>query len=300
MKPELTRNKSMLWLAGLAMLVLANWAQAKPTSCSLSASGVSTAYGTLLPNVTAGSLNVTCSGTAGDTVTFYVTGVGTNTPLTRAVSGANAIIYQLYQDSGCSKPWGNTSISNEITSPTVTVPSNNTIPFYVCIAANQTGLTAGTYTDTINLAFDKTNSTGSNTNPATFNSSATAPVSIVAPATCSLSTLQTSMAFNYTSFGAAANASSTFQINCNSGWPYTLSLDTCPCTGYTGSFASPTGTYTNTATNLTYSLTLPAPSPGTGGIQTYTITGNMPAGQGGNCAASTCSVTDTHTLTITY
>jgi len=52
---------------------------------------------------------------------------------------------------------------------------------------------------------------------------------------------------------------------------------------------------------LNYTLTLPAPVAGTGADQTYSIGGNMVAGQSGTCAGpGTCSGTDVRTLTITY
>lgn len=109
--------------------------------------------------------------------------------------------------------------------------------------------------------------------------------------------------FAYTSSqGAAAAAAGTlaFTVTCTNGVPYTLALD-AGGTGYTGTFTSPTGSYTNTASTLNYTLTLPTPSAGTGASQPYTLSGNMPANQAGKCTVlGGCTFTDAHTMTVTF
>jgi spore coat protein U-like protein len=297
-----------LWLVAVAMLVLATCAQARVT-CTPSSSGVSTAYGSAL-NVVAATFTVTCtkSNTQAPTVTFQVgANYGANPAGTqnRARLGAtgNYLNYRLYLDSGCATQWQNTATTNRIPNPaevftmaSTTNTQSFTFSFYACIPANQTVPAAGTYTDsTITMTITGSVSIGLSTfNTGTF------AVSITAPSTCSLTSAPGTMTFNYTSFStSAALASTTFTATCTNLLPYTLSLD-AGGTGYTGSFTSPTGTYTNTATNLTYTLTLPTPSLGTGAAQAYTITGTMAATQGGKCGSATCSVTDVHTLTVTY
>lgn len=120
---------------------------------------------------------------------------------------------------------------------------------------------------------------------------------------CTANTAGLAPVFNYTSGGAAATfaTAQSFTVTCTNGVPYTLSLD-AGGTGYTGSYAAPTGTYTNTASTLVYSLSLPATTTGTGsGIaQTWALTGNMVAGQNGTSTGALVPFTDTHTVTITY
>lgn len=120
---------------------------------------------------------------------------------------------------------------------------------------------------------------------------------------CTVNTAGLAPIFNYTSGQGAAAAFATAQsytVTCTSGVPYTMSLD-AGGTGYTGAFTAPTGTYTNTASGLIYSLTLPAAAAGTGAAQTYALTGSMAAGQAGTCATlGGCAFVDSHTLTITY
>ena len=56
-----------------------------------------------------------------------------------------------------------------------------------------------------------------------------------------------------------------------------------------------------TLIGLNYTLALSTPSSvGTGSQQTHSITGNMAAGQAGNCATGTCSASQARTLTIPY
>jgi len=110
-------------------------------------------------------------------------------------------------------------------------------------------------------------------------------------------------AFTYVSGqAAAAPAAGTlgYTVTCTSGVPYTMSLD-AGGTGYTGAWAAPTGTYTNTASTLIYTLTLPAAVAGTGAAQAYTLSGSMAGLQAGKCTTlGGCTFTDTHTLTVAF
>jgi len=109
--------------------------------------------------------------------------------------------------------------------------------------------------------------------------------------------------FTYISGQAgAATAAGTlaYTVTCTNGVPYTMALD-AGGTGYTGAWATPTGTYTNTASALIYTLTLPAAIAGTGAAPSYTLSGNMAALQAGPCTSvGGCTFTDTHTLTVTF
>ena len=116
---------------------------------------------------------------------------------------------------------------------------------------------------------------------------------------CTVTTTALTPTFTYTSnqvLPAAAAGGLTYDVTCTKGVPYTMALDTVG-TGWT--FAA--GTYTNTASTLNYSLTLPAAIAGTGALQTYTISGSMPGAQAGTCTTlGGCSFVDPHVLTVTF
>jgi spore coat protein U-like protein len=303
---------SMLWLAALALLTFANGAQAAITCTISSPGGFSTAYGSL-SSTTATNVTVTCTRNNGGpnvatrTASYQLAASLSAQQLAgqrraRLGATANYLNYNLTSDLGCTTLW---QVTGYLPTALYTTPplakgasDKHIFNFWGCVPANQTVPAAGTYTDTYNITFVNNTVSGG---PGNFSNAGGAgqTVNIFAPASCSFPSFSGSMVFNYTSFGAAAAASITFATTCNTGLPYTFSLD-AGGTGYTGSFASPTGTYTNTATNLSYTLTLPAPVTGTGVAQTYTITGAMAAGQSGTCAGATCSVTDIHVLTISY
>ncbi|HET6265364.1 MAG TPA: spore coat protein U domain-containing protein [Usitatibacter sp.] len=111
-------------------------------------------------------------------------------------------------------------------------------------------------------------------------------VTVNLTSSCSLTSAPTDVAFTYTSFGPAAVATpSSFTVKCTNLRPYTMALDAAA----------------GTVIGLAYTLALPtAASTGTGVDQTFSITGNMIAGQSGNCAGASCAGTDVRTLTITY
>lgn len=110
---------------------------------------------------------------------------------------------------------------------------------------------------------------------------------------CVVSTGNADMVFNYTSFGAVINPSTTLQIKCTNTLPYTLAL-------------SSTNTVAGTTTVLGLAYTLAMTGTGTTGGGTgvnkpVVITGTMAAGQSGTCGTTAiCSATETHTLTVTY
>jgi hypothetical protein len=90
---------------------------------------------------------------------------------------------------------------------------------------------------------------------------------------------------NYTSLGAAANASSAFDVTCTNLLPYTMATDVAG----------------GTVIGLNYTLaTNAAGGTGNGVAQGYTVDAGITAGQSGDCALGTCSSTTVHTLTVTY
>jgi len=154
-----------------------------------------------------------------------------------------------------------------------------TTNYWGCITAGQAGRPAGIYTDSVPMVvyLNDTNTAISAPNPL--------QVIINQNASCAISSPPGTITFNYSSFGAALNPTTTFQTNCTNGLPYTLSLDST----------------TGTLLGLNYSLALSVTSStGTGFNQGFTITGTMAAGQPGSCASGSCTDTRTHTLTISY
>jgi spore coat protein U-like protein len=276
--------------AAFAMLLACAGATAHAAiTCTFSSAGWATAYvpANAAANITQASVTVTCqrnAGGDGTTATFtiannngsHATGQQNRAQLT----AANRINYDLYQDSGCATAWANAAanrISGSITGLAGFVPMSTTISYWGCVPGSQTGLAAGTYTDTVTMTLRY----GGATNP-----TATFPVSIVNPASCSISTPPGTVAFTYSAFeAAAANASTTFQATCTNLLPYTMALDAT----------------TGVIAGLQYSLAISSPGgTGTGVAQQYTITGTMPAGQAGTCGTASCATTQARTLTITY
>ena len=272
-------------LALLAATLAATAAQAAIT-CSIASGGFAAAYDPANPstNVTQTFFTVTCTrGLASDPTSvsysvlvdngLYATGVNN-----RAAYLTNRIRYDVYRDSGCSSKWkGSTAITGTISfvgTGTVTQQGN----YWGCIQAAQTGLAAGTYTDsvTMTLSYGPTPQLTAVTS---------AGVAIGTPATCSVTTPPGNIVFNYVALGAAVNASTTFGVTCTFALSYTMALDVTAAT----------------LVGLNYTLALPAPSSvGTGAAQTFSINGAMAAGQAGTCAAGTCSGSRVHSVTITY
>ncbi len=283
MKPSSALLKAVLWPLTLAMLAFVNSAHARIT-CTVSSLGFSTAYGSAL-NVTASSFTVTCSHLTGggSQATYQVAannGLHASGTQRRAASGANFLNYNLTSDAGCLTPWQGTAYipATPYTTPVLALGASDikTYTFYGCVPAGQTVPAAGTYTDTVTMSFIPG---GPNFTGGTF------PVSITAPATCSLTPPPGNITFASTSFGAAAAASTAFATTCTKLLPYTMALDAT----------------SGTIVGVTYTLALSAATAvGTGVTQSFTINGSIAAGQSGTCTASTCSGTQTRTLTITY
>lgn len=292
MKPQTIRLKSILLpksflgLATLAMLAFAGCAHAK-VSCTISSLGFTTAYGSLL-NITASNFTVTCTANAaGGTVTYQVAannGINFLGAQNRALNVGSFLNYNLASDPGCATAWKGTTYI-PATPYTITFAGVGTdiktYSYYGCVPAGQPAGPTGIYIDTVTMSYVGGALPGGYTFP-----NSTFPVSITAPATCSITTPPGNITFIYTAFSAAAVlASTTFSTTCNSLLPYTMALDTT----------------SGTIVGVNYTLALSAAGgTGTGLAQTYTINGTVAAGQAGTCAAATCAGAQTHSLTITY
>jgi len=296
------KPKYLQWLGIIALLTYVNCAQAL-IICSVSSPGFASGYVPLniTTSITSSTFDVTCSrdnfgGPPNATVQYNMSVNNGMNPLgtqNRAVRAGNFLNYHLATDTACATRWsGATTIPSTVIS--FLLPKNtivtNTYTFYGCILPGLATLpTEGAYTDTVTMTFTPGKATGAST----F-TGGTIPVTIVAPATCIITTPPANVAFSYTAFSpAAVLANSTIGVRCTTFLAYTITLDAA----------------INVLTGLNYSLALnttsaggtnPLSSVGTGVVQTFFINGTMAPGQAGTCASATCSGTQTRTLTITY
>lgn len=253
-------------------------------NCAISSGGVMAAYSpTAAGNtVVQTSFTITCTRALSDgaTMSYSVAADnGTHAQGThnRAAFGSSLLSYDLYKDSACGTQWrGPQSIPGSLAFGGSTAAST-TVAFYGCIPAGQ-NVAAGTYTDSVGMTLTYGSSPQST-------ATGTIGVSISTPASCSLTAAPGDVVMNYSSFGAAANGSTTFGVTCSTYLPYTMALDAAG----------------GTVLGLNYTVALSAASAtGSGAQQSYTITGNIAPGQSGTCASGTCSASDPRVLTITY
>jgi spore coat protein U-like protein len=272
------------WACALCALVLPALSEAAYT-CSISSGGFVTAYSPSSPSATIvqTSFTVTCSRSLSDASTMSFTvaadngtySLGTNN---RAAFGSSFIRYDVYKDGACGTQWKGSNTFTGTFNFGGSTSASTTVTYWGCIGAAQTGLAAGTYTDTVTMTLSY-GPTPQSTSTGAFS------VAIATPATCSLTAAPGNVVFTYASFGSAAAASATFGVTCTNYFPYTMALDAT----------------SGTLLGVNYTLALSASSAtGSGAQQTHTISGNIAAGQSGTCATGTCSATQPRTLTITY
>ena len=270
------------WL--MAFALLAPGLASAAYSCTISSGGFSSIYVASSPTTTIvqTSYTITCTRALSDATTMTYTvaadnGANSQGTHNRAVLGASRLAYDLFKDSACGTQWRGPQTINGTLNFAGSTSASVTTQFWGCITASQTGLPAGTYTDSVNLTLTYGN----------LNSTATTAfgVSIVTNAVCNLTNAPTDIVFNYVAFGATVNASTSFGVTCTNSLPYTMALDAT----------------SGTVLGLSYTLALAASSgTGTGTLQTYAINGSIAAGQPGTCAAGSCAASQPRTLTITY
>jgi spore coat protein U-like protein len=278
----MSRLRTLLALVTLGMLPACVHAA---ITCGITSPGFATAYDPTAAgtNITQTYFTVTCTrGATSDptSVSYSVkvdNGLQPSGQRNRAAFGANRISYDLYKDAACGTQWkGNSAITGTITfSGTGTVSSQGN--YWGCAPASQTGLAAGTYTDTVTM----TMTYGSPQSTAT----GTLGVTISTPPICTISAAPGNVVFNYVSLGSAKAASTTYGVTCTLALPYTMALDAT----------------SGTILGLAYTLSLSqSSSTGTGAQQTFSVNGNMAGGQAGTCATATCSGSQARTITVTY
>ena len=253
-------------------------------NCSISSGGVGVAYSPSAPSTTIvqSSFTITCTRALSDasTMSWSVSADnGTHAQGThnRAGFGSSLLAYDLFKDSACASQWrGPQTIGGSLAFGGGTSAST-TVNFWACITSGQ-NVAAGTYTDSVNMSLTYGSSPQSS-------AGGRISVAISTPASCSLSTPPGSVVFNYVGFGAAANASTTYGVTCSNYLPYTMALDAT----------------SGTILGLNYTLSMSAASAtGSGAQQSFTISGNIAAGQAGTCASGSCSASQGRVLTVTY
>jgi spore coat protein U-like protein len=235
-------------------------------------------------------VTVNCSKTGGNTATRHLeVGAGTGLNATggqnRAANGSSLLTYALRRDAALTAAWGDTAGSRLAATTTSVNSTTVTLNWWFTAAAGQTVAT-GTYLDTVTLRLyqsDTPNPSLTDPSPTT----ATLSIALTVTGQCSLSSPPGAVQFSYTSFQTTpATATSGFAVTCTNGTPYTVALDAT----------------SGTLLGLSYQLALSATGTrvGNGVAQPMSITGTMPAGQSGVCAAATCNASQARTLTVSY
>jgi spore coat protein U-like protein len=223
---------------------------------------------------------VTCPGGSWDIPMYTGTGVGA-TETERFMTGPNGaeLGYEVYRDSAYSENWGDTTGTEE----TGTGDYDGTI--YAQLNSGQIG-PPGTYTDTVDTA----------------TTSFTLTVTIEPSCTISANPLSFG---NYS--GALLDATTTLSVTCTDTTPYNVGLNAGTATGATVTtrmMTGPGGALLNYSlySNSGYSVNWGNSSgswvggTGTGGAQTLTVYGQIPANQ----FPTAGSYTDTIVATVNY
>lgn len=270
----------VLWV--LVFLPLA--AHATITCSTVTSSGFTWYY---VNGTTAGvqlSYTLTCnrSATTDPTSFSYSNNANNGLHADKAQLGATnkRLSYNLFRGSCSGSAWSNnnpTNIDGTISwAASQTGIGTDTEFYWACINTAQTATASGWYTDSVTMTVK-----GSGVN---FTGSI--PINIFAPSSCSISTGPGAIAMSYTAFSAAAvTASTNFRATCSSGMSYTI--DVSPTSG---TLAGVAYTVAPDATTFT----------GTGGADPHSITATAVAGQAGTCSGTSCTASQTHTLTIGY
>jgi spore coat protein U-like protein len=212
--------------------------------------------------------------------------------MAKAAPYADTLAYGIYSDVGRTALWAGGAtggVSVPLSFGTGTAASA-TPALYMRANAGQTDKAAGTYSDTLNVTLNLTNSTGQNLANTTLTTQATVPK------TCSVSAAAVSYSLSYQAFRTSAliDSSQSVSVSCSKGTQASLSLD--KTTGvllpiglaYQLGF-SPSSSATTAATSTSNAVPL---------LLGLILT--LPAGQAGACGTGICSGSDTRQITIVY
>jgi len=282
-------------LAVTALFLLACGAQqAAAQYCTGYASTLSFgSYNPTTPVSVTGTVTVTCSSGFAYHVGLNAGAGSGGTTTTRIMnSGSHLMSYEMFQDAARTINWGNTPPSNTVNGTGTGSPRALTV--YALLPAGQY-VNPGSYTDTITVTIT------SSLSPTTFQFG----VNATALSTCAVSA--TAMNFG-TYSGALINITSTVTVTCNNSTTYNVGLNAGLGSGATvtnrkmTSPASATLKYAifrNSTWTQNWGNTVGTDTvAGTGNGTAVAITayGQMAAGQSGNPAV----YSDTITATITY
>jgi spore coat protein U-like protein len=289
--------KKLIRFLLVLLALLATLPASAALSCSVTVTDVNVVYN-YFPTVTGqGTLSLACTrNPALDTRRPFVwIGMAQTTAGNTATleTGPSTLTYEIFHANTTSGIWTSTGgVDNASTSNAAVLEQLDfgsatassltaTFPFFYSIGLLQLK-PAGVYVDTVAITMRLNNATGTVITTATLN------VHISIPRSCRFSTPPSAIDINYPAFSTTPlTATSNFAITCTLTTTYTIALD------QTRSVV-PT-------VNLAYSLSLAATgATGTAVAQPYTVNISVDAGQAGSCNASTCSGTDTRTLTVTY
>lgn len=298
MKLDRLRRSVLASIAALIALLVGalaapRTAQAANLGCSIaSVSGINLNYSpaTATPLTASGTVTITCNKNGNNTDIRYLelganAGLNASGTQNRAVNGTSLLSYSLRRDAALTAAWADTSGNRLTASVNANTTTTLTLNWWLVAAAGQL-VSAGTHVDTVTLSLYQDNKP----NPALTDptpQTATLSIALTVTSQCGLSSTPGPVAFQYTSFQTtAATAVSSFAVTCTLGAPYTVSLDAT----------------SGTMLGLSYQLALSPTGPrtGTGLAQAMSVTGTIPAGQSGTCAAASCTATQVRTLTISY
>lgn len=300
----------MKWLMALALpfssllAPVSAWAAVGPITCTTSNPTYNTAvYSPFATgkNITALAVTVTCNRTNTDAtmLTYFIRPPAAAQQLaSNTVTPAEKLNFDLYTDASCLNLWRNINpFTGTLIFNAGDTSKTASHAFYACINPGLVLTITGTFTDNVKLnLYNSTYGATNSTTPTQIDGNLA--VSINVPAECLLTpampaSLGTVDFGTYVAFGTGKTAQLNFKAKCTNITPYTMALTN-------GSGAPLTS---GVLAGLNYTLALSAPTgAGNGADKTHTITGSMPAGQAGSCAAGGCAgqKSNTHYLTVTY
>ncbi|HWT13601.1 MAG TPA: spore coat U domain-containing protein [Allosphingosinicella sp.] len=275
-------------------------AEASVGGCSVSSAGITfSPYDTVnRPAVdSTGTISVTCTGSGDENLSLNLTGGNSGSCTSRQLrNGAASLGYQIYRDAARVSNFCDGGSRLDIS---IDFGSNSTqtrtYTMYGRIAGSQNP-SWGSYSDTLAITLKKgggTLATGS------------APINGSVSPTCSVSA--GTLAFGTYVSSAARLGTATVTVNCSNGAPYQVSLAAGQNpSGTTRRMAGPGGSYlsyqlySNSGRTLAWgdgtALGARVNGTGSGGAQSRTVYGRIPAGQSANAG----SYSDSVIVTVEY
>ena len=289
------KNVSRLFF-GLA-LVLAAFPSIGAVSCSISAAPeLKVIYAAFWSNADLpGTININCTRDPSDPPNYNIwigMGQGANGNNATLETGTATIAYELFHNTAAAGTWTSVggvppgsnndgAVDDQLRFGQGTT-DNASYAFYLRVRSWQIFKPAGVYVGSLPITIRRNNSNG------TIVATDTLPVYISVPRACRFSTPPSAISITYPAFSATAvTGTSNFAVTCTQGTDYTIALDRTRS-------VIPT-------VELAYGLSLSqTDATGTAVAQPYAVNISVDPGQAGRCTVSTCTGTDTRTLTVTY